>query len=64
MVPNFHLSCLEETVLDLVALADRYNVAHLLRKCERYLQKCTKVPLIEKVLCADKYGLTVLQVRA
>jgi hypothetical protein len=49
-------------VLDLLKLADRYEVKTLLDRCEAHLMNCVEFRLIDMLTCADFYGLNKLKV--
>lgn len=49
-------------MLELIALAHRYDVKFLLEDCEQFLVDCRKVPFVERFFCAEKFGFSRLQV--
>jgi hypothetical protein len=49
-------------VMDLLKLADRYQIEQLRDRCETHLLNCVEIPLIDLLKCADFYGLNKLKV--
>ena len=48
---------LDENVLQLCELADRFQIDSVRSKCEQYLQKCVEIPLAERFFFADKHSM-------
>lgn len=53
---------LEDNVVGLTLLADRYQVDHVLRDCLSYLRYSSKVSLVDKFIMAEKHNSDDLQV--
>jgi hypothetical protein len=49
-------------VMDLLKLADRYQIKSLRDRCETHLMNCVDIPLVNLLTCADFYGLNKLKV--
>jgi hypothetical protein len=52
---SVNLSCLEDNVLELLALADRFLVDSLIEQCLLYVRFCERIPLIDRLLLAEKH---------
>jgi hypothetical protein len=48
--------------MDLLKLADRYQIQSLRDRCEAHLVNCVELPLLELLTCANLYGLEKLKV--
>lgn len=48
--------------MPMAILASRFQVIALLDLCERHLINCVELPVLDRLLFADKYGLVGLKV--
>uniref|UniRef100_A0A915EFZ5 BTB domain-containing protein n=1 Tax=Ditylenchus dipsaci TaxID=166011 RepID=A0A915EFZ5_9BILA len=47
-------------VVYLLKMADRFDVQFLIKACERHLMTCHEIPIIDRLVLADKFNLSFL----